>query len=69
MLLLRDCYPRPRESGGLERLQSDPHWRDCLLFPEDFHGDNGANLWVSLQTGWTGLVTRLIQQQEGRSSS
>jgi hypothetical protein len=47
--------------GGTERFQSDPHWRDHLLFYEYFHGDNGAGLGASHQTGWTGVVARLIQ--------
>ena len=42
-------------------FQSDPHWRDHLLFYEYFHGDNGAGLGASHQTGWTGLVGTLIQ--------
>ncbi|HEX2913024.1 MAG TPA: glucosidase [Chloroflexia bacterium] len=50
-------------NGGNERLQFDPHWRDYLLFYEYFHGDNGAGLGASHQTGWTGLVAKLIQQQ------
>ena len=47
--------------GGTEKFQSDPHWRDCLLFYEYFHGDNGAGLGASHQTGWTGGVGRLIE--------
>ncbi len=47
--------------GGSERFQEDPHWRDLILFYEYFHGDNGAGLGASHQTGWTGLVARLIQ--------
>src|SRR5262249_54647027 len=46
--------------GGAEKFQSDPHWRDGLLFYEYFHGDNGAGLGASHQTGWTGLVATLI---------
>ncbi len=42
--------------GGLEKFQDDPHWRDLLLFHEYFHGDNGAGLGASHQTGWTGTV-------------
>ncbi|MBD1927156.1 glucosidase [Trichocoleus sp. FACHB-90] len=48
--------------GDLEILQTDPHWRDLILFYEYFHGDNGAGLGASHQTGWTGLVAKLIQQ-------
>ena len=47
--------------GGTEVFQSDPHWKDLLLFYEYFHGDNGAGLGASHQTGWTGVVARLIQ--------
>jgi hypothetical protein len=47
--------------GGTERFQRDPHWRDLILFHEYFHGDNGAGLGASHQTGWTGLVAPLIQ--------
>jgi Glycosyl hydrolase family 63 C-terminal domain len=49
-------------AGGTELFQSDPHWRDLLLFYEYFHGDNGAGLGASHQTGWTGLVAKLIEQ-------
>jgi hypothetical protein len=47
--------------GGMEKFQSDPHWRDLILFHEYFHGDNGAGLGASHQTGWTGLVAKGIQ--------
>jgi hypothetical protein len=47
--------------GSTEKFQKDPHWRDLLLFYEYFHGDNGAGIGASHQTGWTGLVARLIQ--------
>ena len=47
--------------GGTEKFQSDEHWRDLILFYEYFHGDNGAGLGASHQTGWTGVVARLIQ--------
>jgi hypothetical protein len=47
--------------GGTETFQSDPHWRDHILFYEYFHGDNGAGLGASHQTGWTGLVAKSIQ--------
>jgi hypothetical protein len=47
--------------GGAEKFQTDPHWRDYLLFYEYFHGDNGAGLGASHQTGWTGLVAKMIQ--------
>jgi hypothetical protein len=46
--------------GGARKFQEDPHWRDNLLFYEYFHGDNGAGLGASHQTGWTALVSLLI---------
>ena len=48
--------------GGVEKMQTDPHWRDYLLFYEYFNGDNGAGLGASHQTGWTGLVASLIDE-------
>ena len=51
--------------GELEKLQSDPQWRDLIFFHEYFHGDNGAGLGASHQTGWTGLVAKLIEQSGG----
>jgi hypothetical protein len=51
--------------GGQRIFQDDPHWRDHILFNEYFHGDNGAGLGASHQTGWTGLVSKLIQQSGG----
>jgi len=47
--------------GGTEKFQTDPHWRDCIPFYEYFHGDNGAGLGASHQTGWTALVAALAQ--------
>jgi hypothetical protein len=61
-LFLRDENGRRPVYGGTEKFQSDPHWRDLVLFYEYFHGDNGAGLGASHQTGWTGLVTKLLQQ-------
>jgi hypothetical protein len=61
-LFLRDpdgCRP---VYGGTQRFQQDPHWRDLVLFYEYFHGDNGAGLGASHQTGWTALVAKLLQQ-------
>ena len=46
--------------GGTEKFQTDPYWKDCILFYEYFHGDNGAGLGASHQTGWTGLIAKLI---------
>jgi hypothetical protein len=61
-IFLRDQNGRRPVFGDLERFQSDPHWRDLLLFHEYFHGDSGAGVGASHQTGWTGLVTKLMQQ-------
>ena len=60
-IFLRDSQGRRPVYGGTERFQTDPHWRDHLLFFEYFHGDNGAGLGASHQTGWTGLVGRMLQ--------
>jgi hypothetical protein len=57
---LQDNSGRRPVYGGTEKFQTDPHWRDHILFYEYFHGDNGAGLGASHQTGWTGLVARLI---------
>jgi hypothetical protein len=48
--------------GEIAKFQQDPHWKDCLQFHEYFHGDNGAGLGASHQTGWTGLVANLIAE-------
>ena len=60
-IFLRDEAGRRPVFGGAEKFQNDPHWRDCLLFYEYFHGDNGAGIGASHQTGWTGLVAPLIE--------
>ncbi len=49
-------------AGGLELFQTNPHWKDLILFHEYFHGDNGAGIGANHQTGWTGLVAKLIEQ-------
>jgi Glycosyl hydrolase family 63 C-terminal domain len=61
-IFLRDENGRRPIFGSLEKFQQDPHWRDLLLFYEYFHGDSGAGVGASHQTGWTGLVTKLMQQ-------
>jgi len=61
-IFLRDDAGRRPVFGGTEKFQSDPHWRDLVPFHEYFHGDNGAGIGASHQTGWTGLVAKLIQQ-------
>ncbi|HEX4616113.1 MAG TPA: glucosidase [Stellaceae bacterium] len=60
-IFLRDEAGRRPVFGGAEKFQRDPHWRDLLLFYEYFHGDNGAGLGASHQTGWTGGVALLIE--------
>jgi hypothetical protein len=60
-IFLRDERGRRPVYGGTEKFQTDPHWRDHLLFYEYFHGENGAGLGASHQTGWTGLVAPLLQ--------
>jgi hypothetical protein len=59
-IFLRDEHGRRPVHGGARKFQEDPHWRDCLLFYEYFHGDNGAGLGASHQTGWTGIVARAM---------
>ncbi len=68
-LFARDADGRRPCFGGTEPLQSDPAWRDNLLFSEYFHGDNGAGLGASHQTGWTGLVADLIRRKHGQVRS
>jgi hypothetical protein len=60
-IFLRDGKGRRPVHGGTEKFQTDPHWRDHLLFYEYFHGDNGAGLGANHQTGWTGVVAKLMQ--------
>ena len=60
-IFLRDKSGRRAVYGGTEKFQNDPYWRDCILFYEYFHGDNGAGLGASHQTGWTGLIAPLIE--------
>ncbi len=57
-IFLRGPDGRRPVFGGTEKFQTDPHWRDYILFYEYFHGDNGAGLGASHQTGWTGIVAR-----------
>jgi mannosylglycerate hydrolase MGH1-like protein len=61
-IFLRDETGRRAVYHETEKLQTNPHWRDLVLFHEYFHGDSGAGLGASHQTGWTGLVTKLLQQ-------
>ncbi|HTZ49925.1 MAG TPA: glucosidase [Verrucomicrobiae bacterium] len=59
-IFLRDTNGRRPVYGGTQKFQEDPHWREYILFYEYFHGDNGAGLGASHQTGWTGLIARVI---------
>jgi hypothetical protein len=61
-IFLRDEEGRRPVHGANRAFQSDPHWRDLVLFYEYFNGDNGAGVGASHQTGWTGLVAKLMQQ-------
>ncbi len=61
-IFLRDGEGNRPALGTIEKFQTDPHWRDLLLFHEYFHGDNGFGLGANHQTGWTGLVAKLLQQ-------
>ena len=57
-IFLRDADGKRPLYGGTEKFQEDPHWKDYILFYEYFHGDNGAGLGASHQTGWTGTIAR-----------
>jgi hypothetical protein len=59
-IFLRDSRGRRPVHGGAGKFQEDPHWRDLILFYEYFHGDNGAGLGASHQTGWTGIIARAM---------
>jgi hypothetical protein len=60
-IFLRDAQGRRPVYGGTEKFQTDPNWRDCILFYEYFNGDDGAGLGASHQPGWTGVIARVIQ--------
>ncbi|MDX2213396.1 MAG: hypothetical protein SFY66_08915 [Oculatellaceae cyanobacterium bins.114] len=71
-IFLNDASGHRPVYGGSTLFQTDPHWHDLILFYEYFHGDNGAGIGASHQTGWTGLVAKLIQQwgeYEGQDKS
>jgi hypothetical protein len=65
-IFLRGPDGRRPVYGNTEIFQSDPYWRDLLLFYEYFHGDNGAGLGASHQTGWTALISKLLEQSGDR---
>jgi hypothetical protein len=59
-IFLRNSEGRRPVYGGMQKFQEDPHWRDLILFHEYFHGDNGAGVGASHQTGWTGAIARIM---------
>jgi len=59
-IFLRDADHKRPVYGGSQKFQSDPYWKDYILFYEYFHGDNGAGLGASHQTGWTGVIARTL---------
>jgi hypothetical protein len=61
-IFLKDPKGHRPVYGAIKKFQTDPHWKDYLLFHEYFHGDNGSGLGASNQTGWTGLAAKLIQE-------
>jgi hypothetical protein len=67
-VFLRDDNGRRPVFGDLEMFQRDPHWNGLIQFHEYFHGDNGRGVGASHQTGWTGLVAKLLQQSGERTA-
>jgi hypothetical protein len=61
-IFVRDASGRRACFGEYKKFQEDPYWRDCLLFNEYYHGETGAGLGASHQTGWSGLVANLIDE-------
>jgi hypothetical protein len=59
-IFLKNSQGRRPVYGDTRKFQEDPHWRDLVLFYEYFHGDNGAGLGASHQTGWTGIIARAM---------
>src|SRR3954466_4360805 len=66
-IFARDAAGQRAVFGGQDYFQSDAHWRDYVPFHEYFHGDTGAGVGASHQTGWTGVIAKLIQQQGERA--
>lgn len=62
-IFLQDKSGQRPVCGRTEKFQTNPHWQELILFYEYFHGDNGAGIGASHQTGWTALVAKLIQQE------
>jgi hypothetical protein len=65
----RDSTGKRPVYGGTRQFQEDPYWRDLILFYEYFHGDNGAGLGASHQTGWTGIIARVMHLFATRSAA
>ena len=65
----RDAQGRRAVFGANEKFQSDPHWRDYVPFYEYFHGDTGMGIGASHQTGWTALVTKMIDELSSKQKS
>jgi hypothetical protein len=63
-LFLRDEQGRRAVFGDIDKMQHDPHFRDHILFHEYFHGDTGRGVGASHQTGWTGLIAKLLQPRK-----
>ncbi len=61
-IFLKDSQGKRPVFGEIDKFQADPHFRDHVLFYEYFHGDNGSGVGASHQTGWTGLVAKLLHQ-------
>ena len=61
-IFLLDAEGRRPVYGGNQKFQKDPHWNQLILFYEYFHGDEGSGVGASHQTGWTGLIAKLLQQ-------
>ena len=68
-IFMKDADGERPVYGGTRKFQDDPHWRDLILFYEYFHGDNGAGLGASHQTGWTGIIARLMHLFASSSAS
>ena len=60
-IFLRDEKGKRAVYGDMDKFQTDPYWKDLILFHEYFHGDNGAGLGANHQTGWTGVIAKLIE--------
>ena len=67
-IFIRNDDGRRPVFGDIDKFQEDQHWRDLILFHEYFHGDTGAGIGASHQTGWTGLVAKLMQQSGEKKS-